>query len=74
MSDTEERLEAAEAPETEEIEGLDDFEDEFGPIDDDDGWKKGLLAVGVIVAVGFLGGILTGIGIGKNKAKKEEAE
>ena len=74
MSDTEERLEAAEAPETEEIEGLDDFEDEFGPIDGDDGWKKGLLAVGVIVAVGFLGGILTGLGIGRNKAKKEEAE
>ena len=74
MSDTEERLEAAEAPETEEIEGLDDFEDEFGQIEDDDGWKKGLLAVGVIVAVGFLGGILTGIGIGKNKARKEETE
>ena len=73
MSDTEERLDAAEAPE-EEIEGLDDFENEFGPIEDDEDFKKGLLAVGVIVAVGFLGGVLTGIGIGKNKAKKEEAE
>ena len=73
MSDTEERLDAAEAPE-EEIEGLDDFENEFGPIEDDEDFKKGLIAVGVIVAVGFLGGMLTGIGIGKNKANKEEAE
>ena len=69
MSDTEERLDAAEAPE-EEIEGLDDFENEFGPIEDDEDFKKGLIAVGVIVAVGFLGGMLTGIGIGRNKAKE----
>ena len=74
MSDTEERLEAAEAPDTEEIDGLDDFENEFGPVEDDEDFKKGLIAVGVIVAVGFLGGILTGIGIGKNKVRKEEAE
>ena len=69
-----ETIEEPETPEEPDMEKvLDNLNRQFGASEDDDDWKKGLIAVGIITAVGFIGGLLTGLNVKKHK-KKEAAE
>ncbi len=72
MSDEQERLNE-EAVDPEEME-LEEEQPETEEEPDDDEWKKGLIAVGVITAIGFIGGLLTGLDVNKSKEKKEAEE
>ena len=72
MSDEQERLNE-EAVDSEEME-LEEEQPETEEEPDDGEWKKGLIAVGIITAVGFIGGLLTGLGVKKSKEKKEAEE